>query len=115
MSIVVRITILAFNHESTPMKKSFALTFAILSALVLGQPASGAIVVNVDNSVVLDAMSVDGFHTFGNLMDGMIVTAHFDGGGSETVEWAATVDDAGSAIGTGWSLSGGRWRAARSL
>jgi hypothetical protein len=96
---------LEFNHESTTMKNSFALTFAILTALVLGQPVSGAIVVNVDDSVVLDAASVDGFNTFGNLMDGIMVTAFFDGGGSETIEWLATVDDSGSATGTDWSLS----------
>ena len=34
-----------------------------------------------------------------------MVTAFFDGGGSETVEWFATVDDSGSATGTDWSLS----------
>jgi hypothetical protein len=45
------------------------------------------------------------FHTFGDMMGGMAVTATFLGGSSETVAWVNGVSGAGSATGTGWSLS----------
>lgn len=45
------------------------------------------------------------FTTGGADMAGMSVTAFFSGGGSQTAIWGTTGANAGSATGTGWSLS----------
>lgn len=45
-----------------------------------------------------------GFMTFGDDMDGMMVTATFASGFSETLAWADTGAGAGGVFGTGWSL-----------
>jgi hypothetical protein len=56
-----------------------------------------------------------GFATDGSMMNGMVITAYFSGGSSETAYWATTGLQAGGASGTGWSLSesgdtyGGAW------
>lgn len=81
------------------------LRFLCGSALVLAASSSQAAVISYDNGTTYETPSLTGFTTLGDQMVGMEVTAYFSGGGSETVAWAASGAGAGSAVGTGWSLS----------
>jgi len=59
--------------------------------------------VTASDGVIQIVPEIAKFDTFGPDMAGMSVTAHFDGGGSETVVWQP--DGAGGkAAGTGWEL-----------
>ncbi|MBM3252341.1 MAG: PEP-CTERM sorting domain-containing protein [Candidatus Omnitrophica bacterium] len=49
--------------------------------------------------------ALTGYSTYGDMMDGMAVTAYFAAGGSQTVLWADTGSEAGGVSGTNWSLS----------
>lgn len=43
--------------------------------------------------------------TFGDDMDGMVVTVDYLGGGSQTTVWGSTAPEAGGVFGTDWSLT----------
>ena len=76
-------------------------------ALALAPAAGRAAPVTVasDPGTTYTTAGLTGFSTFGDMMDGMSVTAHFVGGSSETVAWADVAAGAGGATGTGWSLT----------
>lgn len=77
-----------------------------LSALLAPMAAEAAtVVINANPGTVLTTDGLTGFQTTGSDMDGMSVTAFFQGGGSETVSWAATGPGQGGVTGAGWSLT----------
>jgi hypothetical protein len=68
--------------------------------------AQAAVVVAFDPGITYETDALTGFSTYGDMMDGMLVTAYFVGDGSETVAWVDDVNPGdGHAVGTGWSLS----------
>lgn len=88
----------------------------IVLILAIAPMASAVVTVSYNNGTQHNTTALTGFSTFGDMMDGMYVTATFATGGSSTGTWADTVAGAGAASGTGgWSLSesgdtfGGIW------
>ncbi|MCW5557497.1 MAG: hypothetical protein KIT22_06680 [Verrucomicrobiae bacterium] len=51
------------------------------------------------------AGALTGYQTFGNQMDGMVVTAFFTSGKSESLIWTATGASSGGVTGADWSLN----------
>jgi hypothetical protein len=96
------------------MSKKLVLLSLLLLALVLPLTSHSA-TVNYDSGTVYNTTALTGFQTYGNMMDGMSVTAYFVGGGSSQQFWADTTALSGGVTGTGWSLSqsgdtfGGDW------
>ncbi|APG28785.1 hypothetical protein A7E78_13680 [Syntrophotalea acetylenivorans] len=84
-------------------KKSALL--AVLALVLMAPMASHALTVNYDSGTQYNTTSLTGFSTYGDMMDGMSVTAYFAAGGSQTLAWADTVANAGGVTGTSWSLS----------
>lgn len=88
-------------------KQSFVIALA-LSALVLGTLAAGplqaAYNVSVNTGTQYSTGFVGSFEPTGAQMDGLKVTATFQGGGTNTALWADTSATGGAAAGTGWSL-----------
>ena len=78
-------------------------TFAA-ALLVLGMTQTQAAVINFDNTAPVDIPGVADFQTLGDMMDGMLVTASFMDGASETLAWGTTGAGTGGVFGTGWSL-----------
>ncbi len=67
---------------------------------------AGTVNINTDASEPVDVAGISGFTTTGADMNGMLITATFLDGSSETVTWGATGDaGAGAANGTGWGLA----------
>ncbi len=64
-----------------------------------------AYTVAYDPGVTYQTDALTGFATYGDMMDGMAVTAYFVGGGSQTVLWADTGAGSGGVTGAGWSLA----------
>jgi hypothetical protein len=83
--------------------KRFAAVAAIAAAM--SAPASGAVINYFTAGVQDNIPGLTGFQTFGDMMDGMSVTACFTGIGCETRAWADTGPGSGGVSGTGWSLS----------
>ena len=88
------------------MKKCLVALFVIL----LG--ANGAMAADITATVSTslgsgyNAAALTGYATYGDMMDGMVVTVGFLSGGSDTAIWADTgAAGAGAANGTGWSLA----------
>lgn len=81
-----------------------------LAAAVIGLGASqasaiGIVTVNQGGGTEKNIVgSVATSNTEGDDMSGMLITALFFGGGSETIAWGATGAGAGGVMGTGWSL-----------
>lgn len=80
---------------------SIGLTSAML---LVGTQANAAVIVVTDNGTLHNTAGLTGFATTGAMMDGMLVTASFAGGGSESLSWADIDSDSGGVTGTGWSL-----------
>jgi len=82
---------------------------AVAAVSAVGLCASSAeaasITVSQDPGTTFTTTGFTGFSTFGDDMVGMLVTAFFSDGSSQTVAWAANGAGAGHAVGTGWSLS----------
>ena len=76
-----------------------------LMSLCMAGTASSAITVVLDPGTTKTTTALTGFATTGAMMDGMGVTAYFQGGGSQTAIWSATNSTDGGATGTGWSLT----------
>lgn len=91
------------------------------STLVLGlaafalSGAQAALVVGTDTSNTNHIPGLTGFSTNGAQMPGLMVSATFSGGFTQTLSWAATGVSSGGVSGTGWGLSqsgdtfGGPW------
>lgn len=84
--------------------KRMALGSLLLLALML-PVTSHAYVVNYDNGTLYQTKALTGFSTWGDMMDGMSVTAYFTAGGSESKSWADTGAGSGGVSGTDWSLT----------
>ncbi len=77
-------------------------------ALVLALTASSsfaAVTIQFNDGTQQVTGGITDYHTDGDDMDGMSLTAYFVGGGSENVFWGTTGANAGGATGTGWSIS----------
>lgn len=90
------------------MRKMKSLLGAAAAAVLLASPmmASADTVVLIAGSPKTTT-GLTGFATTGALMDGMLVTAAFSGGGSETLAWAdiaGAPGNDGGVFGSGWSL-----------
>jgi len=86
--------------------KSVVAGGAVLLILALTASSSfAAVTIQFNNGTQQVTSGLTAFSTFGDMMDGMSLTAYFLGGGSETVAWATTGAGAGGASGTGWSIS----------
>jgi hypothetical protein len=85
--------------------------------LLTSGAASATYTVNFNAGTTNTTTALTGYSTYGDMMDGMVVTAYSSllTGGSETVIWADTGAGAGGVTGTGWSLGevgdtfGGTW------
>ena len=67
--------------------------------------ANAAVVVSKDLSTTVSIPGLTGFSSTGADMDGLIVTASFLGGFTQTLAWADTGATSGGVSGTGWGLS----------
>lgn len=75
-------------------------------ALALGATAGHAAATHVFNtSNTVDIPGLTGFSTTGAMMNGMLVTATFTNGFSQTLAWGTTGADSGGVFGNGWSLT----------
>lgn len=81
--------------------------FIVSSLLATAAVTSQATVVNVvtDNRVVDTIPGLTGFATTGAQMAGLLVTATFSSGFSQTLAWATTGTQSGGVSGNGWGLS----------
>ena len=82
----------------------------VLSALVFALVAAGplygyTVAVQFSPGTLQTTSGIATYSTYGDMMDGMTVTAYFTNSTSETVFWADTGAGAGAATGTNWSLS----------
>lgn len=79
---------------------------SLLATVVLlaGAFAQASVTVAFDPGITYETDALTGFATSGDMMGGMLVTAFFAGGGSETAVWGATTPGNGGAFGTDWSL-----------
>jgi hypothetical protein len=88
------------------------LKICLVLGLLLGVSGTATAVVTVtyDPGTLNVTTALTGFSTYGDMMDGMTVTA-IRGGVSETVLWGTTGGGSGGAFGTGWQLtqSGDTW------
>lgn len=89
------------------MNKGLVLILLVFSVMLLSSSAQAAITINYDAGTTYSTTALTGYATTGSMMDGMLVTAYFVGGGSETVLWeddTATGTAAGMAEGANWGL-----------
>jgi hypothetical protein len=84
------------------MKKVFGIALAIF--LISSLPVL-ADTVNYVSGTTNVTTALTGFLTNGDMMEGMLVTAFFATGSSQTATWATTGVGSGAASGTGWSLA----------
>lgn len=89
---------------------SGVLKAAALAAFYFTSTSAQAAVISVDNSVAVDLPGISTFEVFGDMMDGMTVTAEFLSGHTETQVFGTTGVDSGAASGItgsgdGWTLS----------
>jgi hypothetical protein len=95
------------------MKLKKLLIAAALAASSMA--AQAGVIVVTDMSTTNNIPGLTGFQTNGAMMDGLMVTATFSNGFSETLSWADTGATSGGVFGTGWSLQetgdtfGGIW------
>jgi hypothetical protein len=77
---------------------------ALVCALALTARAKADVTVQFDAGTTNYTTALTGYGTYGDMMDGMKVTAYFSAS-SETATWADTGYHAGASSGTNWSLS----------
>lgn len=91
------------------------LAIGLVSLCMTSSSVAGSLTVTSNNGTTNVTTALTGFQTYGDMMDGMSVTAYFAGGGSETRSWTDTGSGAGGVTGTGWTLAesgdtyGGYW------
>lgn len=97
------------SHPLSFVKALFrsALLFAAGAAIVtlFALPASAQVSVTATNGTTYTTSGLSSATTNGAQMNGMLVTANFVGGTSQTVTWAALTSTTGGVTGTGWYLS----------
>ena len=87
----------------------------IVAMLAIAPAANATVTIAYNDGTQHDTAALSGYSTYGDMMDGMSVTAYFAAGGSDSATWADTGTDAGAASGALWSLSengntfGGTW------
>ncbi|BAN36149.1 hypothetical protein SCD_n02341 [Sulfuricella denitrificans skB26] len=90
------------------MKLNKLATATALAATLITSSSAFALAitptVSFNPGTTLNTTGISTFTTSGAQMAGMLVTAYFSGGTSESVSWAAGVGSAGAATGTNWSL-----------
>lgn len=85
------------------MNLRLSLTTLLLAAATTA--SSAAVVVSKNLAVVQAIPGLTGFATTGAQMDGLLVTASFANGFTETLAWADTDATSGGVTGMGWGLS----------
>jgi hypothetical protein len=87
--------------------RTFLLAGAAMAVATVAVAAPIPFTHSTSNGISYKTNEISEFNTGGDDMDGLLVTAFFGGGGSETVSFLSGVigDDAGAASGTGWSLT----------
>jgi hypothetical protein len=91
-----------FTPRIRPLRCSLFLATAVA---LLALPASAQVTVTATNGTLFETTGLSLFSTNGAQMDGMLVTANFVGGGSQTLAWADLSASTGGVTGTGWSLA----------
>lgn len=81
-----------------------AAAIAVLVAWAFENPAESA-VINTDVTTTVGIPGVAQFATDGADMVGMLITATFEDGFSETISWQATGAASGAAFGTDWTIT----------
>ncbi len=66
---------------------------------------AGLITVNYDTGNMYNTAALTGYGTYGDMMDGMLVTAYFTDGSYDAQSWADIAAGAGGVSGQGWSLN----------
>ncbi len=84
-------------------KAVVAVLFVFMALIASNSEAAVTLVYQPGTTNVTTALT--GFSTTGAMMDGMVVTAFFTGGGSQSLNWADTGASSGGVTGTGWGLS----------
>ena len=93
------------KKKVTIMKKVFTLLMLFFCMLAFAaQSHAYNVTVNYDAGTTQITTQLTGYGTYGDMMDGMAVTAYFSGGGSQTLSWAGTGAGSGGVFGTAWSL-----------
>ena len=87
------------------MKLQYLCAAALGVMLIAGTASAATVSVNTDNSTVLTTTSLTQFATYGDDMDGMVVTAKFADGTTQQAAWGTTGANAGGAIGSLFSLT----------
>src|SRR5262245_12850615 len=87
------------------LTKIAAVAVVSIVGLFASSAQAASITVISDPGTTFTTTGFTGFSTFGDDMVGMLVTAFFSDGSSQTVAWTANGAGAGHAVGTGWSLS----------
>jgi hypothetical protein len=82
-----------------------AFGLAAAAASLLTAANVPAATVSYDNGTTYQTAALAAYSTFGDMMDGLSVTAYFLGGGSQALAWADTGAGSGGVSGTGWSMS----------
>ncbi len=88
------------KHAKTVLGMGIALSAAVMNV----NTAAAATYISNDPGTTWTANGIDE-HTMGNEMKGMLVTALFTDGSSQTAAWKAGLPLAGHASGSKWSLS----------
>ncbi|HET9831416.1 MAG TPA: PEP-CTERM sorting domain-containing protein [Vicinamibacterales bacterium] len=87
------------------LSKIVALAVVTLVGLGASNARASSLTVGANAGTTFTTTGLTGFSTFGDDMVGMLVTASFSDGSSQTVAWTANGAGAGHAVGIGWSLS----------
>ena len=85
----------------------YSVFFGVALAGIITTEAAQAASVNIttSNSPVAATTALTGFTTLGDMMSGMLVTATFAGGGSQTLTWATSGSGAGGVSGSLFGLT----------
>jgi PEP-CTERM motif len=88
------------------MKRNLLLTGLIALFAISGLTSSAQAVFNVQylTGTIQHTEALSGFATYGDDMDGMLLTAYFDNGSFNNATWGDVSAGAGEAVGAGWSL-----------
>lgn len=90
------------------MKKNYIYISVFLMSLIFnGQALAYSLSVNYDTGIRQVTQAIDEANTWGDMMDGMTVTAYFQNGSFESQSWSDTGYHAGGAFGNDydWSLT----------
>ena len=88
-------------------ERAFGLAAMLLVSAAASPLYALTVDVQFDPGTTQQTPGVYAYNVYGDMMDGMQITAYFVAGGSETVSWGTTGAGAGGAFGTGWSLTQG--------